>query len=355
MNLETTTAVYAGNVRISYGMIIAVFAFLSSWMLTFSLACSAEKNRPDQIRDMVSLQLKRTVSLLMYGVFAAALSAFFGRLIYWYSHYEVYDGISGAFSSFERSFHEAGIVLGFFAAAAASSFFLGSEFMKKMIGASSVGMMLFMTLMSLVSMFNDSDRGKAVITDIYHQRLPYSYITGISGGGNEYRTAVFFWKFILLGIVTIISFVLFIRNKTALYTYVCYFSAMALLDSARYDASFLRSNGFVSLMQIVAGVFLLITMIICLVLSIRKRRLHRFHFIFTLLFLIGIGLVGYMEYYVQRHGDLYIFCYTVMGGACIAMAGSVWYMHDSINKGRGRKLKVRKPARDESEESDEDN
>ena len=70
---------------------------------------------------------------------------------------------------------------------------------------------------------------------------------------------------------------------------------------------------------------------------------------------IGIVLVGYMEYYVQRHGDLYIFCYTVMGGACIAMAGSVWYMHDSINKGRGRKLKVRKPARDESEESDEDN
>ena len=44
----------------------------------------------------------------------------------------------------------------------------------------SVGMMLFMTLMSLVSMFNNSDRGKAVITNLYHQRLPYSYITGIS-------------------------------------------------------------------------------------------------------------------------------------------------------------------------------
>lgn len=350
MNLETTTAVYAGNVRLSYGMIIAVFAFLSSWMLTVSLACPGQEGASQSVKSFMALRVKQLVSLLMYGVFAAALGSFFGRLIYWYSHYESYDGITGAFSSFEGCFHEAGVVLGFTAAAALSSFYMGREFMKRMTGASSVGMMLFMTLMSLVSMFNDSDRGKAVITDLYHQRLPYSYITGISGGGTEYRTAVFFWKFILLGIITIISFVLYIRNKSALMTYVCYFSAMALLDSARYDASFLRSNGFVSLMQIVAAVFLLSAMITCLVLSLRKRRLHRFHLFLTLLFLMGIGLVGYMEYYVQRHGDLYIFCYTVMGMACISMVVSIWIMHESINKGRGRKKPVRKPESDESGE-----
>ncbi|MBP1585868.1 MAG: hypothetical protein ILP17_09275 [Lachnospiraceae bacterium] len=355
MNLETTTAIYAGNVRLSYGMIIAVFAFLSSWMLTVSLAGPGGEGDSQTIKGLVACRLKQLVALLMYGVFAAALASFFGRLIYWYSHYESYDGITGAFSSFEGCFHEAGVVLGFFAAAGISSFFMGKEFMQKMIGASATGMMLFMTLMSLVSMFNDSDRGKAVITDLYHQRLPYSYITGMSGGGTEYRTAVFFWKFILMGIITVISFVLYIRKKSALMTYVCYFSAMALLDSARYDASFLRSNGFVSLMQIVAAVFLLSAMITCLVLSLKKRRLHRFHMIFTLLFFIGIGLVGYMEYYVQRHGDLYIFCYTVMGMACVSMVVSIWIMHDSISKGRGRKQSVRRSEKDESEEEYGDN
>lgn len=68
------------------------------------------------------------------------------------------------------------------------------------------------------------------------------------------------------------------------------------LHGIKDDASFLRSNGFVSLMQIVAAVFLLSAMITCLVLSLRKRRLHRFHLFLTFLFLIGIGLVGYMEY-----------------------------------------------------------
>ncbi|MBO7355788.1 MAG: hypothetical protein J6U50_04080, partial [Lachnospiraceae bacterium] len=77
--------------------------------------------------------------------------------------------------------------------------------------------------------------------------------------------------------------------------------------------------------------------------------------IFTLLFFIGIGLVGYMEYYVQRHGDLYIICYTVMGMACVSMVVSIWIMHDSISKGRGRKQSVRRSEKDESEEEYGDN
>jgi len=99
MNLETTTAVYAGNVRLSYGMIIAVFAFLSSWMLTVSLTCPGQEGTSQSVKSFMALRVKQLVSLLMYGVFAAALGSFFGRLIYWYSHYESYDGITGAFSS----------------------------------------------------------------------------------------------------------------------------------------------------------------------------------------------------------------------------------------------------------------
>ena len=324
MNIQTVTAVYAGYLRIGYGVIIVTLSFAASWLMTFSLAVSG--------KEKISVRLQKIVSLIMYAGFSGVFAAFLGRLVHWYSHHESYDGLASAMSSFEGSYHESGMVLGFFIASVMASFFVGKKFMKKMMSASATGTMLFMTLVSLVSLFNDADRGKTVITDLYYQRLPYSYITNISGGGTEYRTAVFFWKFIILAIVTVISFILFMRDRSALLTYVCYFAAMALLDSARYDASFLRSNGFVSLMQIVAGVFLLITMITGLILSIRKGGFHLFHILFLCAFLIGIGLVGYMEYYVQRHGDLYIGCYLIMGAACISMVLSIWGIYAGINK-----------------------
>jgi len=255
----------------------------------------------------------------------------FGRLIHWYSHYETYKGVWNAFRSITGSYHEAGMILGFFVAAFFSSMICAKEDRKEFISACATGQMLFLSLVSLVSLFNGADRGKAVITDPAYQGLPVSVQTAVDAAGSEFRTAVFFWKFMVLLLITFISLIFYFTKKSVLYTYVCYFSSMALLDSARYDASFLRSNGFVSLMQIVSGVFLLITMITCTILSVRKRKFHIFHIMLTASFLIGIGLVGYMEYYVQRHGDLYIGCYLVMAAACISMIASVWGMYKSYD------------------------
>jgi hypothetical protein len=46
--------------------------------------------------------------------------------------------------------------------------------------------------------------------------------------------------------------------------------------------------------------------------SIRVRRFRFWHPLLWLLALAGLGVAGYMEYYVQRHGDLYMFSYSVM-------------------------------------------
>jgi len=43
MNLETVTAVYSGNLRIGYGIIIAVMSFISSWCMTYCLACAGKE------------------------------------------------------------------------------------------------------------------------------------------------------------------------------------------------------------------------------------------------------------------------------------------------------------------------
>ena len=319
MNLETVTAVYAGNMRIGYGIIIAVLAFAASWFMTCSLACRG--------KEEFSQRARRMAALVIYAFSSLVLAAFFGRLIHWYSHYESYESFSKAFASAEGMYHEAGIMAGFAVSALAAALISGRKDRAKMMSACASGQMLFMTLVSLVAMFSDSDRGKAVITEGTYQGLPFSYITYLSDGSFQYRTAVFFWKFMILGIITVISLILYFRGRSALETYVCYFAAMALLDSARYDASFLRSNGFVSLMQIVSGVFLIITLIVCVILSVRVRRFRAYHVLFILAFLSGLSLVGYMEYYVQRHGNLYIYCYSVMAVACMIMVLPVICVH----------------------------
>jgi len=181
-------------------------------------------------------------------------------------------------------------------------------------------------------MFNESDRGKAVIEEPFYQGLPFSYPTLTSAGSSEYRTSVFFWKFMILALITVIAVIGCIKAKSALRTYVMYFCAMALLDSARYDASFLRSNGFVSLMQIVAGVFLLITVLACTGKLISDCRFKAGHLLYILAFLLGLSLTGFMEYYVQRHGNLYIKCYAEMAVACTVMAVSVIGLHNSSLK-----------------------
>ena len=275
MNLETVTAVYSGNLRIGYGIIIAVTAFISSWFMTCSLACAGKED--------ASKRARRFVSLVIYAFSSLVLAAFFGRLIHWYSHYEIYESFSGAFAGVEGSYHEAGMMAGFIVSAALCALMVGKEFRRKMMAACASGQMLFMTLVSLVSMFSDSDRGKAVITDAAYQGLPFSYITYLSDGSLQYRTAVFFWKFMILALITVVSLILFFRGRSAIETYVCYFAAMALLDSARYDASFLRSNGFVSLMQIVSGVFLIIALIVCVIRSARARGFHFYHVLFLIL------------------------------------------------------------------------
>ena len=326
MNTQTVTAVYAGNTQIGYGALITVIAFIASMMLTRAL-CPVKENG-----EVARFRLK--FSLFAYIIMSAVFAGYLGRFIHWYSHYESYESLYSAFSSAGGNYHEAGLVIGAFIASFISSRIAGRKYAGKILSASAAGIMLFMTLISLTSMFNECDRGKAVIEDPVYQCLPFAYPTLTSAGGSEYRTAVFFWKFMILALITVIAIVVCIKGQSALRTYVMYFCAMALLDSARYDASFLRSNGFVSLMQIVSGVFLLLTVIVCIFKLIGKRRFRAGHLLYLLAFLLGLSLTGFMEYYVQRHGNLYISCYAEMAVACLVMAVSVIGLHKATIKNR---------------------
>ena len=187
MNTQTVTAVYAGNTQIGYGVIITFIAFVSSMMLTRSLCPAKEEN------DVARFRFK--FALFAYMIMSAVFAVYLGRFIHWYSHYESYGSFYEAFASYEGSYHEAGLVIGAFIASLIAGGIAGSKYRSRIISAASAGIMLFMTLGSLTSMFNDSDRGKAVIEDPTYQCLPFAYPTATTAGGSEYRTAVFFWKF----------------------------------------------------------------------------------------------------------------------------------------------------------------
>ena len=329
MNTQTVTAVYAGNTQIGYGVIITFIAFVSSMMLTRSLCPAKEEN------DVARFRFK--FALFAYMIMSAVFAVYLGRFIHWYSHYESYGSFYEAFASYEGSYHEAGLVIGAFIASFIAAGIAGSKYRSRIMSAASAGIMLFMTLASLTSMFNESDRGKAVIEVQTYQCLPFAYPTVATAGGSEYRTAVFFWKFMILALITVLAIINCIKKQSAVRTYIMYFCAMALLDSARYDASFLRSNGFVSLMQIVAGVFLILCVIVFTAKIIKNRKFKAGYIFYILAFLLGLSLTGFMEYYVQRHGNLYISCYAEMAMACIVMAVSVMGLHKASLKSVKRK------------------
>jgi uncharacterized membrane protein YhaH (DUF805 family) len=80
----------------------------------------------------------------------------------------------------------------------------------------------------------------------------------------------------------------------------------------------MRSNGFVSLVQILGLVAVLVAII---TFSVRAVKARGFKWYFALLWLLQLAVMGgagYMEYYVQRHGDQAAFAYRNMG-ICLAV------------------------------------
>jgi len=82
----------------------------------------------------------------------------------------------------------------------------------------------------------------------------------------------------------------------------------------RYDGLYTRLNGFVSLPQICCTAALVFTAVLLSVRSVKKAGgVRPYHWIIWLVLLLCFGGGGYMEYYVQRHGNLYVKAYSIMG------------------------------------------
>lgn len=254
-------------------------------------------------------------------VFSMALS----RLIHWYCRTDSYPSFEAAMTDYTSGGYALlGVVAGCILAACVLRLIQVVKDLPEMLDCMAIAGAAGICIGRCSSFFNSSDRGD-ILEGI--TTLPMVYpVTNSVTGAVEYRFATFVLQSAVAGgiFVVLLLFWLLMKNKgksgdTGLLFALMYGASQAMFDSTRYDSLYLRSNGFVSLVQIAgaAGVLLAVVWF-----SVRLCRSRRWHWWYVALWLPVLGMLGgagYMEYHVQRHGDQAQFAYTVMSGCLIGV------------------------------------
>lgn len=250
------------------------------------------------------------------------------RLVHWYCRTASYESFQKAMTDYSTGGYA---LLGLFVAALLAAcvlrIFRVSRNMPRMLDCMAVGGGAGIAIGRLASLFNSSDRGMLLSGE---GGFPFvSPVVNTVSGAVENRLATFMLQSMLTAAI-VLALLLYMaccglrRRKyrdgdICLMFLLAYGAAQIICDSTRYDSLFFRSNGFVSVVQILSAVALVIPI---LVFSVRMVRVRGFRFwqpVLWLIILALMGAAGYMEYYVQRHGTEAAFAYSVMGAALAAI------------------------------------
>lgn len=260
---------------------------------------------------------------------AMVLSAVLARLIHWYCRADSYSGLLDAMTDYSwGGYALMGVFIGCLLTALLLKGLGISKNLRQMLDAMVMGGGVGIAVGRLASLFNASDRGLLVSENI---GLPFAYqVTNAVSGVVENRLATFMFQAIIAGVLVLALFgymaICKIRKKQILDGDIClmfltvYGLSQILLDSTRYDSLFMRSNGFISIVQILSLVAVLVPLVLFSVRMVKNRGLKFYQFLLWIGNLAMMGGAGYMEYYVQRHGDQAAFAYAVMG-ACLTVIG----------------------------------
>ncbi len=247
---------------------------------------------------------------------ALVLSLFFGRLLHWYFRPDSYAGFWSAITDYTSGGYA---LMGCFAACAVMAGvvrLLGLEGSAlAMLDDMSLGGCAGIAVGRLACFFSAADRGQLMqsITS-----LPLAYpVSNVVTGAPEYRLATFVLQSTATALV-FAALVLFSRSARrrrgdlTLLFLLLYGLTQAVLDSTRYDSLYLRSNGFVSVVQVLSAAALVGVSALFSARMIRCRGMRWWYVPLWLGMLALLGGAGYMEYFVQRHGDRALFSYTNM-------------------------------------------
>ncbi len=250
------------------------------------------------------------------------------RLTHWYCRADSYDSLSAAMSDFSTGGYTLmGVFGGCILAACLLRLLFVSRNLPEMLDCMSLAAAGGIAVGRLASLFNTSDRG-VLIEGIKDLPIVYPVNNAVTGV-VEYRLATFMLQSIVAAVIFLVLTVFWLlgtqkKNKrrlkdgdTCLLFLLCYGASQILLDSTRYDSLFMRSNGFVSIVQILGAVALVLAAVLFSIRAVRAKGWHYWFIILWVLLLAGVGLAGYMEYHVQRHGDQAVFAYSCMSAGLI--------------------------------------
>jgi len=268
------------------------------------------------------------IAAALFVPLAVIASIFASRAIHWYCRADAYESLNAALTTFTGGGYA---LMGVFAACGLTALVLRLLRIVKnlpfafdcMTLAGGVGI----AVGRLACLFNTQDRGP-VIDSI--RSLPLVYpVTNAVTGVVEWRFATFMIQAIVTGLITLTLLVFYLAGQrktgklrdgdTACLWLCAYGASQVVLDSTRYDSLFMRSNGFISIVQILGAVALAGTIIYFSVRLVKARGFKWWYIPLWLVYAGCVGGAGYMEYWVQRHGDQAVFSYSVMTGCLLGL------------------------------------
>ena len=328
-------AISIGETAIYWNSIIIVLGILACFAMSMSLYTATGG---------------KGASICVMTALAVLLSLFLSRFLHWYCHEDQYTGLMNCLTDFSiGSFCMPGVIFGVLLAAKLTQLIRCADSSARLLDAAAPGLALCIALIRLSALFNSSCRSKIVVTNPLLQGLPVSSAVTDSSGSVQYLFATFFFQFILCLVLAaaLLSFYINHRRRRikggesrdghVINMFLLFYGCIEIvMDSTRYDASFIhfrlltflnKFTGFISFFQIVAAIFIVYLMVKYSKISIRADALHWYHWALWVLCLGGMAAIGVCEYLVQRHGDWFIKCYSIMTLGCIAVALAVHRMY----------------------------
>ena len=284
-------------------------------------------------------QKKPLPPLLIALPFAVVLSVYCARLIHWYCRFESYASLSAALTDLGGGGYSLiGVFAGTLLALLIVRLLKLTDELPSLLDAVAPAGAFGIALGRWAELFTAADRGKMIFADEALHALPWSTAVTNAAGVEEWRFATFAFQSFWAAAVFVVTLLVFLipsrrqeqkkswRGGGVFYLFVLLYGiGQILLDSTRYDALFLRSNGFVSLVQIVCAVGLAAVTALYSVRSIKVHGFHWYHWVRWVVAVLGLGIVGVMEWFVQRHGDEYVLAYGLMlVGLLIFLCVPLW-------------------------------
>lgn len=248
------------------------------------------------------------------------------RFFHWYCRADSYESFAAAMTDYTSGGYALmGVFLGCFVTAAVLRLIRLHRSLPEMLDCMAIAGCAGITVGRLASFFTASDRGNVVS----FENLPFAYpVINAVSGAVEYRLATFVIQAMVAFVLFVGLAVFYLRGSkrgnlkdgdTCLIFLMIYGASQVVLDSTRYDSLFFRSNGFVSVVQVLGALGLGLAIFLFSRRMVKARGLKLWQFPLWLLIAAGIGCGGFMEYYVQRRGNEAVFAYSVMSACLIGV------------------------------------